>query len=125
VEKTALIVTDGAESTAKMAKAIAGELKNYKVIVAAAGDFEGTQLLAAGLCFFGAAQPEPTDLSYLHAMLQHINLAGRPCAIFAGSQKAADYLRAMLHDAEPALYSEPCVGDDDVRAWVKKVIDAT
>jgi len=122
VEKTALIVTDGTENTVKMAEAITAELKNCEVVSVSADDFEGTQLLRADFCFFGAENPNPPSYSYLYKMLQHINLSGRPCGIFSGTQKAADYLCKMVHDSELALHPDPFLGKGDIKTWVKKVI---
>ena len=122
MEKTAIIVTDEAESTRKMAKAIAAELTNYKVISVVAKDFAGTDLLPAALCFFGADNPMHPSFSYLFKMLQHINLVDRSCGIFSGSEKAAQYLCGMVHDSELTLRAEPFLGEGDIKAWVKKVI---
>ena len=124
MEKTAIIVTDGSDSIQKMAAAIAAELKGFKVVSAAAKDFAGTDLLAAGFCFFGAENPSPPSFSYVNKMLQHINLAGRHCGIFSNSKGAVDYLRGMVHDSEMAVYPEPFFGDGDIKEWAKKVIAA-
>ena len=121
MEKTALIVTDGAKGIQKIAEAIKGALTNYKVISVTADDFMGTQLLPVDLCFFGAETPEPPSFSYLYKMLQHINLANRPCGIFSSSQKTADYLRGMVHDSELALYPDPFLGEGDIKTWTEKV----
>ena len=123
MEKTALIVTDGIEKTEIMSEAIAAELKHFKIISVSAKDFMGTDLLPANLCFFGAESPNPPSFSVLYDILQHINLAGRVCAIFAGSKKAAQYLNDMVHDSELTLYSDPYLGEGDIKTWVKKVIE--
>ena len=122
MEKTAIIVTDEAESTRKMAKAIAAELTNYKVISVVAKDFAGTDLLPSDLCFFGAENPDHPSFSYLFKMLQHINLVDRSCGIFSNSEKTAQSLCDMVHDSELALRAEPFLGEGDIKAWVKKVI---
>ena len=122
MEKTALIVTDGAENVRKMAEAIAAELKGYKVISVAAKDFAGTDLLSASLCFFGAENPAPPSFSYLHKILQHINLVDRCCGIFSNSKEAAAYLGDMVHASEMVIRSDPFLGKGDIKAWVKKVI---
>ena len=122
MEKTAIIVTDGSESTRQMAAAIAAELKKYKVVSVTAKDFLGTDLLPANLCFFGAAEPDPPSFSYLYKMLQHINLADRYCGIFSKSKKAAEYLSTMVHDSELALYPDPYLGEGDIKAWVRKIL---
>ena len=122
VEKTALIVTDGTECMQKMAETIAAELQNYKVVSTAAKDFAGTDLLAASFCFFGAETPTPPSFSYLYKMLQHINLADKPCGIFSATKNAAEYLQKMVHDSELILHSDPFMGEGDIKEWVKKVI---
>ena len=122
MEITALIVTDGADSTRKVAEAIASELKKCKVISVLAKDFAGTDLLPVNCCFFGAESPNPPSFSYLYKMLQHINLAGRSCGIFSNSKKAAEYLSAMVQASELALYPDPYLGEGDIKEWVKKVI---
>lgn len=122
MEKTAIIVTDEAESSRKMAKAIAAELEGFNVISVLAKDFAGTDLLPAALCFFGAENPEHPSFSYIFKMLQHINLADRSCGIFANTEEAAQYLCSMVHDSELALRADPFLGEGDIKAWVKKVI---
>ena len=105
-----------------MAEAIAAELKNCTVVSVSAGNFKPTQLLPADVCFFGAENPDPPSFSGLYKFLEHINLAARPCGIFSGSKKTADYLKKMVQDSELALYPEPFLGEGDIKAWVKKVI---
>jgi hypothetical protein len=122
VETTVLIVTDGAEGAQRTAKAIIEALGDRKVTLVTAGDFEGTQLLSAGIFFFGAEAPNPPSFAYLHKMLEHINLAGRPCGVFSSSERAAVYLCGMVHDSEAALYPEPFLGAGDIGTWVEKVV---
>jgi hypothetical protein len=121
VNKTALIVTDGAETTQKTAKAIAAALKDWKVSVVTAGNFQVTQLLPAAFCFLGAETPNPPSFAGLEAVLNHINLAGRVCAFFAGSVKAAEYLRRITGDSEAQLYPDPFLGEGDIVSWTGKV----
>ena len=121
MEKTALIVTDGEESTQKLADAIKKALTDWEVISVSAGEFKGTQLLPADLCFFGAENPNPPSYSYLYKMLMHINLVNRPCGIFSISKEAADYLRGMVHDSEMILYPDPFLGKGDIKTWTEKV----
>jgi hypothetical protein len=121
VEKTALIVTDGAETTQKMAETIAEALRDYTVNLVAAKDFSGTQILPADICFFGAETPNPPSFDYLHNLLEHINLAGRPCGIFSPSEKALEYLRGMVRDSELALLPDPFPAQGDAKAWTAKV----
>jgi flavodoxin len=122
VEKTALIVTDGAETTQKMAETIAEALKDYKVNLVAAKDFSGTHILSADICFFGAETPNPPSFAYLYKVLEHINLAGRLCGIFSSSEKTVEYLCGMVHDSELILYPDPFLGKGDVKSWVDKVL---
>ena len=121
MEKTVLIVTDGAESTQKIAEDIKTALKDCHVVFVKAGNFEGTQLLPADLCFFGAENPELPSFSYLYKVLKHINLVNRPCGVFASSKKAADYLSGMVEDSEMALYPDPFLGKGDIKTWTEKV----
>ena len=125
MEKNALIVTDGAESSLKTAEIIAETLKQWKIISLDAKDFSGTELLPADLCFFGAENPNPPSFSYLYKMLAHINLAGRICGIFSTSQETAEYLKNMVHDSELTLYPDPFLGKDDLTTWAEKVAGFT
>ena len=123
MEKTALIVTDGAESTQIMAEAIAEELKSFKVISVSAKDFMGTDLLPAKICFFGAENPQPPSYSSLYEILQHINLIDRLGGVFSGSKNAAQYLYEMVNNSEMTLYPDPYLGEGDLKTWVKKVLE--
>jgi hypothetical protein len=88
----------------------------------AAGEFSGTHLLSADICFFGSEAPNPPSFARLNTILQHINLAGRPCGVFSGSVSGAEYLRNMVHDSELALYPVVLMeGKDDVKTWTKSV----
>jgi hypothetical protein len=121
VNKKALIVTDDAASTRKTAKTIAASLVGWKVTLVTIGDFEGTHLLPASLCFLGAETPNPPSFTYLETMLGHINLAGRVFAFFAGSPQAAEYLRRITLDSEASLYPDPFLGEGDIGGWTGKV----
>ena len=123
VEKIALIVSDGADSTRKMAEAIALSLDSpWKTVVMPGENFDVTQLLAAAACFLGAESPNPPCFSRLCNVLAHINLAGRPWGIFSSSEETAAYLRGILHDSEAALYPDTFFGEGDVKAWTEKVL---
>jgi hypothetical protein len=124
VEKTALIITDGAESSQIIADAIEATLKQCRVVSVTAGDFEGTQLLAADICFLGVEEPKPSSFSYLEKLLKHINLANRPCGIFSSSPQAVEYLRGIVHDSELVLYPDPFMGEGDIKIWVEKVVSS-
>jgi hypothetical protein len=125
--KRVLIVTDGAESTAKVAEEIAvvfsAASAESTVKVVAAADFAATDLLPADICFFGAEQPAPASFAGLEQLLLHINLAGRPGGLFAGSSKAAAYLRRIVRDCELRVSAAPFVAgkSGSVKAWLKTV----
>ncbi|MDR1210652.1 MAG: hypothetical protein LBK40_00315 [Spirochaetaceae bacterium] len=126
-KKTVLIVTDGAESTVKVAGEIAAVFTaaspGNKVKVVKAEDFTATDLLPADLCFFGAEKPSPASFAGLEQLLLHINLAGRPGGLFAGSAKAAAYLRRIVHDCELRVSAGPFVSGSSgsVKTWIKTV----
>jgi hypothetical protein len=125
-KKSVLIVTDGAESTVRIAGEIASVFTapsaGSKVKVVTAGDFTATDLLPADLCFFGAETPAPASFAGLEQLLLHINLAGRPGGLFAGSNKAAAYLRRIVHDCELRVGKPFVAGKSgSVKAWIKTV----
>lgn len=121
-KKNALIVTDGTAPITQMAQAIAAALKKCSVTVVSAAEFKGTALLSSDLCFFGAESAKPASFKYLDTVLQHINLAGRPCGIFSSSQDAAEYLRGMVRDSELALHPVALMaGRTDVKKWAAGV----
>jgi hypothetical protein len=122
--KNVLIVTDGAVSTARVAGEIAAVFTaasaDSKVKIVTASDFVATDLLPADICFFGAEQPAPASFAGLEQLLLHINLAGRPGGLFAGSARAAAYLRRIVHDSELRVSSPPFVAGKSgtVKSWV-------
>jgi hypothetical protein len=121
-KKKALIVTDGTESVHQMAERIAAALTDFTVTLRTASDFAGTDILPADICFFGCASPRPASFAYLEELLQHINLAGRPCGIFSPrSKEAARYLAGMVHDSELALNPEPLLEIPALTQWVARV----
>jgi hypothetical protein len=121
-KKSALIVVDGAESTGKMAAAIAAVLENFTVVTLAADEFLGTHILSADICFFGSEVPNPPSFASLNTILRHINLAGRPCGVFSNSVKGVEYLRDMVRDSELALYPVVLMEEKgDVKKWTESV----
>ncbi|MDR1566359.1 MAG: hypothetical protein LBS48_03630 [Treponema sp.] len=125
VKKNILIVTDGAESTVKMAEALAVVLKGSKVTVKDAAYFEGIDLLPVDAFFIGCEVPTPSSFGYIEELLQHINLAGRSCGVFSpGSKQAAQYLARIIRDSGAALNPAPlfAAGRKDLNAWAEKVI---
>ena len=127
-KKKVLIITDGVEETAKMAAGIVAALKNDNVAVKTASEFKGNDILPAQAFFLGCEKPKPDSFAYLTDLLKHINLAGRPCGVFSpGSEDAAKYLAALVHDSEAALSPEPLFygSGDIVAAWAQKVVSAS
>ncbi|MDR1929015.1 MAG: hypothetical protein LBQ44_00155 [Treponema sp.] len=125
MKKTALIITDGAAGIQQTAESIAAALDGFEVTIVPAGAFVGTRLLPADIVFFGAETADPPGFAYLYMVLQHINLAGRPCGIFSGSVSALNYLRKMVHDSELTLCPDFFQGKGDVKAWTEKVSGGT
>jgi hypothetical protein len=125
-KKYVLIITDGAESTNKIAGYIARGLGDAHVVTLAASEFSGTDILPADIYFFGCEKPRPPSFSYLSDILGHINLAGRPCGLFSPkSREAVKYLAGMVRDSELALYASPLLaggGPESIKSWVAEVI---
>jgi hypothetical protein len=121
---TVLIITDGTEQVAKMADDIAAALKEDTVIIKAASEFAGTDILSADMFFIGCEDPKPVSFDYLSELLKHINLAGRSCGVFSSrSKKAAVYLADLLADSEAVLCSQPFFADSsDISGWVERVL---
>jgi hypothetical protein len=125
MKKMALVLTDGAEPTVKMAEKIAAALKGYKVTVKAASGFDGTDLLPAGVFFIGCEKPVPASFGYLTEMLRHINLAGRSCGVFTpGTEKTAKYLADLVKASGAALNPNPLLASDTktLETWIEKVL---
>jgi adenine phosphoribosyltransferase len=124
-KKNVLIVTDGKEACRKMAASIARAMKIARVVSISALDFAGNDILPAEVYFFGCEEPKPESFNYLETVLKHINLVGRPCGVFSPSSEAAiEYLRAMVHDSEMALYPKPLFAkdiDNQVKQWTDQV----
>jgi hypothetical protein len=121
--KTVLIITDGADSTAVLAEKIKAALGGYNVILKTAADFSGTDLLGASLFFVGCEKPDAFRPGYFSKVLKHINLASRPCGIFSSDGgKAVEYLTDLLRDCEAALNPRALTAKnaEEVNAWVEK-----
>jgi hypothetical protein len=124
-KKHVLIVTDGADSTVRIAGQIAAELKKHDVVIRAASDFAGTDLLPADVFFLGCEQPNPPSFAYLSELLRHINLAGRPCGVFSpDSARPVTYLTGLVRDCE-AVLGEPFVAKDGavgLKQWITSIL---
>jgi hypothetical protein len=123
-KKHVVIVTDGADSTVRIAEQIAAELKKHDVVIRKASDFAGTDILPADVFFLGCEQPNPPSFAYLADLLRHINLAGRRCGVFSpDSAKPLTYLTGLVHDCE-AVLGEPFVARDGaagLKQWIKSI----
>lgn len=124
MEKTALIIIDGADSTRKIAESIAGALNPMETTLMKADEFDVTKLLAATAFFLGAECPEPASFSLLCKVLAHINLVGRRCGVFSSSKEAADYLCGILRDSEVTVCAAIFPGEGDIKTWTEKVINS-
>jgi hypothetical protein len=124
-KKYVLIVTDGAEGVKKIAGYIAGALGDAQVLTRTASEFSGADILPADIYFFGCEKPYPGSFSCLSNILDHINLAGRPCGLFSpDSGEAVKYLAAMVRDSELALRADPFLAGnpEDIGNWIAEVI---
>jgi hypothetical protein len=124
-KKHVLIVTDGADSTVRIAEQIAAELKKHDVVIRKASDFAGTDILPADVFFLGCEQPDPPSFAYLAELLRHINLAGRFCGVFSpNSAKSVTYLTRLVRDCEASL-GEPFVAKDGaagLKHWITGIL---
>lgn len=93
---------DGQPDSERVGRAIAErlDLERYDVIVMKASALDVSDLLAAGLYFFGAESPEPAPYAELARTLKGINLAGRRAAFFGATGAAVAWLRTMCIDSE-------------------------
>ena len=124
-KKNVLIITDGAERTSKMAGGIAIALNGYKVVIKAASDFKGNDILPAETFFLGCEKPKPESFAYVEDLLKHINLAGRSCGVFSpGSGKTLKYLTGLVKDCEASLYPDHLSADSEAKmnTWAQSVI---
>jgi hypothetical protein len=125
-KKNALIVTDGAGSTQKIAASISAGLEGYQVVTLTASDFSGANILPADIIFLGCEKSDPPSFAYISELLRHINLAGRRFGVFsADSAKTLKYLAGLVKDSDAAL-GEPFLAKVEeagaVKKWVKSVL---
>lgn len=124
-KKNVLIVTDGAASTMNIAEQIAAELAGSPVVIRAASDFAGTDILPAEVFFLGCETPKPPSFAYLEELLRHINLAGRSCGVFSPkSEKAVEYLAGLVKDCEAVLGDSfvPLGKGAGFKKWIKSIL---
>jgi hypothetical protein len=124
-KKNILIVTDGTESTQKIAEKIAAQLSENHVVLLTAPDLAGTDVLPADAYFLGCEKPHPSSFAYLEELLRHINLVRRPCGIFSPQSKmAVKYLIRLVRYSDMALYPQPYFANEEAELskWVESVL---
>ncbi|HCC38127.1 MAG TPA: hypothetical protein DEQ14_11245 [Treponema sp.] len=125
--KTALIVIDETETVGKIAEAVSAALKGYQTLIRPAEAFAGTDLLPAHVFFLGCGKPEPETFGLVGRMLEHINLAGRPCGVFSADSKALKYLSALVKDSgaaagEPLLVKDGAPVQSEIKKWTQDIL---
>ncbi len=127
--KRALVVfEDGKPDNEKTARAIAERLVDagMEARVVSAADAAATDILAAGLYFFGAESPAAPSYGTIAPALEGLNLAGRKAAYFGGSGAAVAWLRTLCEDTEVSAALADLVGRRPepaaVSAWLKGVL---
>jgi hypothetical protein len=128
--KSIVIIIDDTERMRELAGAIAaiiGENSGCQAAVFTADAFSGSDLLPADAFFLGCTDPNPPSFAYIETLFGHINLAGRPCGIFAANARCAQYLSALVRDSEPAL-GKPFLAKDGavdtpkLRRWIHGIL---
>jgi hypothetical protein len=128
--KTIVIITDDTARLRELAGAIAaiiGENSDCSAVLFQADTFSGSALLPAHAFFLGCAEPNPPSFSYLETFFAHINLAGRPCGVFAANTRCTKYLSAIVRDSEPIL-GKPFLAKDGtvdtakLRRWIHGIL---
>jgi hypothetical protein len=104
-----------------------GGLPGYQTVVIKAEEFTGVELLPTCAFFLGCESPKPPAFAYIEDMLEHINLAGRPCGVFSSNSDALKYLSALVHDSEaatgkPFLTTDSAVKGDELHNWVRCIV---
>ena len=125
--KKVVIITDGTgliQELARRVEAVIGGYQDYSATVVQADAFSGVDLLPADIFFLGCENPNPPSFQYIEALLQHINLAGRPCGIFSASSEAVKYLSLLVRDSEAAAGSflAKNADADELSQWVKGIL---
>ena len=129
-DRKIVIITDDAASIQKLAEnivAVIGGVQGYSAAVIPAEIFSGSELLPAYAFFLGCEAPEPSSFLYIETLLQHINLAGRPCGIFSTGAKTLKYLSSLVRDSEPAvgkpfLAKGGAADGDQLQSWVHGIL---
>ena len=130
--KKALIITDGAPTTVRLAGIIAGNINGnplfgYSAVIMNAENFNGNDLLPVQAFFLGCELPKPASFYYLEDLLMHINLSGRRCGIFSGDYKALKYLSGLIRSCEaatgdPLQVKNEGLSGDEIEIWLKNIL---
>jgi hypothetical protein len=130
-QKKVMILTDNSDSIQPIANSIAaviGDYPRYQTAIINAEEFKGVELLPTCAFFLGCENPKPPSFAYIEDMLEHINLAGRPCGIFSSNSGAIQYLSVLVKASEAAV-DKPFLtlsGKDmgeELQKWVRSVVE--
>jgi hypothetical protein len=124
-----IIITDDSTSTQQTAEGISALMggSGYQTAVVKAEDFTGIELLPTCAFFLGCESPKPSSFVYIEDMLEHINLAGRPCGIFSSDSSALKYLSTLVQASEAAV-GEPFLTENglikrgELHNWIQGVV---
>lgn len=132
-QKTVLIISDGAESTQKIASSISVGFSTplfagYQAAVLSADAFSGVDLLPASVFFLGCEKPGPCCFLYIEDLFRHINLAGRPCGVFSSRRRSLKYLSNLVKDSEvalgkPLLAKKGMVEPPVLEKWIQDILE--
>ncbi|MDR0290976.1 MAG: hypothetical protein LBI06_08580 [Treponema sp.] len=128
--RTIVIITDGAAPILELAGSIAAIIGNYPGYTASviqADNFTGADLLPAHAFFLGCGQPKPPSFFCMEAFFGHINLAGRPCGIFASTARASKYLSVLISDCKsatgkPFMAKGGAADSGQLQKWVQGIL---
>jgi hypothetical protein len=127
-QKKVIILTDSSASIQPIANGIAavvGAYSGYQTDIIKAEDFNGVELLPTCAFFLGCESPKPTSFTYIEDMLEHINLAGRPCGIFSSKPDTLDYLSSLLKASEAVTdfsFKNGMEKGVELHNWVQSII---
>lgn len=123
--KRILVVHDGTADLEKVAEELKKKCSDASVVIRSGEDFSATDLLPADAFFFGCSSPKPASFAELERVLKGINLAGKPCGLFAlAGGKTIMYLRSIVEDADLAVNSATHVSAsvENLGAWVSETL---
>jgi len=124
--KRILVVHDGTADLEKVAAELKKQCAGALVIIRSGVDFTATDLLPADAFFFGCASSKPASFAELERVLKGINLAGKPCGLFAlEGGKPIMYLQSIVKDADLAVNPATRVSSsvENLGAWVSETLE--